>query len=219
MPDEGARDEILGRIAAAVAGVASSEPDRAFDGLERSYRTGDAATSDERLDRFEERLVDYGVDVLRCRAAVLPDALAAELGRRRVAELVVPGDLPPHWLAASEVATLADDVAARRLDSAGGVLTGCALAVAETGTIVLDGGPGQGRRAATLVPDLHLCVVTSSQVVATVPEAVARLAGAVRQGRPLTWISGPSATSDIELVRVAGVHGPRTLVVILVRDG
>lgn len=219
MPDEGARDEILGRIAAAVAGVASSEPDRAFDGLERSYRTGDAATSDERLDRFEERLVDYGVDVLRCRAAVLPDALAAELGRRRVAELVVPGDLPPHWLTASEVATVADDVAARRLDSAGGVLTGCALAVAETGTIVLDGGPGQGRRAATLVPDLHLCVVTSSQVVATVPEAVARLAGAVRQGRPLTWISGPSATSDIELVRVAGVHGPRTLVVILVRDG
>jgi L-lactate dehydrogenase complex protein LldG len=102
------------------------------------------------------------------------------------------------------------------LDRLDGALTGCALAIAETGTVVLDGGPGQGRRALTLVPDLHLCVVEEERVVDIVPEAVRKLEDAVGEGRPLTFVSGPSATSDIELSRVEGVHGPRTLVVILV---
>jgi L-lactate dehydrogenase complex protein LldG len=105
---------------------------------------------------------------------------------------------------------------AHELDRLDGALTGCALAIAETGTVVLDGGPGQGRRALTLVPDLHLCVVEEERVVGIVPEAVAALEDAVRDGRPLTFVSGPSATSDIELSRVEGVHGPRTLVMVLV---
>ena len=104
----------------------------------------------------------------------------------------------------------------QQLDELDGALTGCAVAIAETGTFVLDGGAGQGRRALTLVPDLHVCVVREDQVVGLVPEAVGELEDAVRAGRPLTFVSGPSATSDIELDRVEGVHGPRVLHVVLV---
>jgi L-lactate dehydrogenase complex protein LldG len=106
--------------------------------------------------------------------------------------------------------------AARELDGVDGVLTGCALAIAETGTIVLDSGPRSGRRAITLVPDYHACVVEAADIVASVPDAVAELADAAAEGRPITLVSGPSATSDIELDRVEGVHGPRTLDVFVV---
>lgn len=216
---DAARTEMLARIAAAVDGVRADAPDAAYAELPRTYRATDEEATGTRLDSFEERLVDYDVEVLRSTVEGLPAAVAAELGRRRASDLVVPLDLPTRWLAAAgHVDRVPDDVPAETLDRADGVLTGCAVAVAETGTIALDGGSGQARRAATLVPDLHLCVVMASQVVGLVPEAVERLAPAVREGRPITWISGPSATSDIELVRVAGVHGPRTLVVILVRD-
>jgi L-lactate dehydrogenase complex protein LldG len=109
-------------------------------------------------------------------------------------------------------------LSARELDELDGALTGCALAIAETGTIVLDGGPFQGRRALTLVPDYHLCLVPEQAIVELVPEAVERLQPAVREGRPLTLISGPSATSDIELNRVEGVHGPRTLHVVMIPE-
>jgi L-lactate dehydrogenase complex protein LldG len=107
-------------------------------------------------------------------------------------------------------------LAARTLDEIGAALTGCALAIAETGTIVLDGAEASGRRALTLVPDLHVCVVHEEQIVASVPDAVDRLAEAARAGRPITLVSGPSATSDIELDRVEGVHGPRRLEVLVV---
>ena len=137
----------------------------------------------------------------------------SERGARR---LVVPPDLDQAGLGLAgraDVTLIADEsLSAEALDAVDGVITTAALAIAETGTIILDGGPGQGRRALTLVPDYHLCILDASQIVAIVPQAVAQLA----PGRPCTWISGPSATSDIELDRVQGVHGPRTLEVILV---
>ena len=136
---------------------------------------------------------------------------AAFRGARRVA---VPAGVPGAWLDGSDVERIADDppLSWSDLDAVDGVITGCAVAIAETGTIVLDAGLDQGRRALTLLPDLHVCVVRAEQVVGSVPEALARL----EPTRPQTWISGPSATSDIELQRVEGVHGPRILEVILV---
>jgi L-lactate dehydrogenase complex protein LldG len=162
---------------------------------------------------------------------MLPDAVARVLSARVAAgtgdgtaggQFVVPPRLPADWLARSaegcpEAALIIDDppLATAVLNAAAGVVTGCAVAIAETGTIVLDHGPGQGRRAITLVPDFHLVVVTHDQVAADLPGAFARLDPA----RPHTLISGPSATSDIELVRVEGVHGPRTLHVLIADPG
>jgi L-lactate dehydrogenase complex protein LldG len=138
------------------------------------------------------------------------------LDARRASRVVVPAGVPDAWLGEAPVARVADEppLSHQDLDRLDGVITGCAVAIAETGTIVLDAGPGQGRRALSLLPDLHVCVVLAGQVVGSVPEALARLVPT----RPQTWISGPSATSDIELQRVEGVHGPRVLDVILV-DG
>ena len=138
---------------------------------------------------------------------------AARVAPRRLA---VPAELPRRWRPRGVELVEDADLPNEQLDALDGVLTGCALAIAETGTIVLDGGARQGRRALTLVPDWHLCVVEVDQIVETVPQAVERLEPAVREGRPLTFVSGPSATSDIELSRVAGVHGPRALTVLLV---
>ena len=138
-----------------------------------------------------------------------------------------PAGLAPAWTAdlPDGIRLVTDDhLDNTALDGVAAVVTAAAVGVATTGTIVLDHGPDQGRRALSLVPDLHVCVVRASQVVHDVPEAVARLRSTVDQGasagmpRPLTWISGASATSDIELERVEGVHGPRTLHVILVQD-
>ena len=137
-------------------------------------------------------------------------------GARR---LVVPSDLPPAWRPDGLELRADEGLSHGELDSADGALTGCALAIAETGTIVLDAGPGQGRRALTLIPDFHVCVVEAQRIVASVPEAVAALHEAAREGRPITLVSGPSATSDIELRRVHGVHGPRTLTVLIAEAG
>jgi L-lactate dehydrogenase complex protein LldG len=142
----------------------------------------------------------------------------------------MPADLPPAWLetvSREELELLSDGeggagsgLSKDRLAACYGVVTGCALGIAETGTIILDSGPGQGRRALSLLPDHHLCIVREDQVLETVPEAVAFMARGLKEhGRPFTLISGPSATSDIELIRVEGVHGPRNLEVILVEEG
>jgi L-lactate dehydrogenase complex protein LldG len=207
-----AREEILARVRTAVADGASPRP------VARDYRTADHQTplDPEGLQELlVERLVDYRAKVRRTTTALVAEVVIAALTERGARRVMVPGGLLPQSLEGLEPGIeLVGDTPPRtaaQLDELDGVLTGCAVAIAETGTIVLDGGPGQGRRALSLVPDYHLVVVTAAQIVHTVPQAVARL----DPTRPLTWISGPSATSDIELDRVEGVHGPRTLEVIL----
>ncbi|MFC4590916.1 LutC/YkgG family protein [Sphaerisporangium corydalis] len=199
------RDLILSRIRAAVAGAPEVV-------IPRAYRP--AGPEEGRVELFAERVADYRAIVRLVPVEEVATAVAAALAARGARRVVVPAGLPEEWLGSVPgLERLGDDppLGVTGLDAADGVVTGCAAGVAETGTIVLDAGPGQGRRALTLLPDYHLCVVLADQIVATVPEALARLDPV----RPLTWISGPSATSDIELNRVEGVHGPRTLEVII----
>ncbi|MBC9718710.1 LUD domain-containing protein, partial [Streptomyces sp. TRM66268-LWL] len=169
----------------------------------------------QRTDLLAANLADYRALVHRTDSAGLPTLLGRLLDGRR--SVVVPDGLPEGWLADTRAELLPDraDDTPYVLDSVDSIVTGCALAIAETGTIVLDGGPGQGRRRVTLIPDHHVCVIQApDQIVDSLPEAVELLDPV----RPLTWISGPSATSDIELDRVEGVHGPRTLEVVLVQE-
>jgi L-lactate dehydrogenase complex protein LldG len=207
-----AREEILGRIRTAVADGAAPPP------VARDYRTAETLRdlgADELLELLVDRLVDYRALVRRSTTSMVAASVLAALTERGARRVAVPAGILPAGLDRLEpgIELVGDDppLDAAQLDGLDGVLTGCAVAIAETGTIVLDGGPGQGRRILSLVPDYHLVVVTAAQVVAGVPEALARL----DPTRPQTWISGPSATSDIELDRVEGVHGPRTLEVIL----
>jgi L-lactate dehydrogenase complex protein LldG len=192
------RDTVLGRVRAALENATKPEA------VPRAYRRTFDPPS---LDLLVERLIDYravvhrSTDVAATIAAILPSGSA----------VVVPPQLPADWLPPTVEAVTDDGLPAARIAAADAVVTAAAVAVAETGTIVLDGSPDQGRRIISLLPDLHICVLRPDQVVAAVPEAVARL----DPRRPLTWISGPSATSDIELNRVEGVHGPRNLHVIL----
>lgn len=210
-----AREEVLRRIRAGLRDVPASE--RPGDvPLAREYRRAGAPDGPELITRFAERVAEYKAIVHRLPAADLPAAIAAACARRGVRRLVVPPDLPPEWAPAGVELLRDEQLTNAQLDTSDGVLTGCALGIAQTGTIILDAGPTQGRRAITLLPDYHLCVVRADQVVDLVPEAIARLAPAVRDARrPITLISGPSATSDIELNRVEGVHGPRTLEVLI----
>ena len=203
-----ARDEVLGRV----AGARAAAPFRPSPAV-RSYRATDDRPRAALLDLLAERLSDYRATVRRG-----PDLAAlvdAALRERGATSLVVPSGVPDDWRTGipDAIRVVADDppLTATELDGIDGVLTGCRVAIAETGTLVLDAGPDQGRRMLSLVPDYCLAVVRPDQVVGGVPEAVARL----DPGRPLTWVSGPSATSDIELSRVEGVHGPRTLEVLL----
>lgn len=213
-----ARDEMLQRVRAALRDVPQREQP-ADVAVSRAYRATDDASREQLIEQFIERVAEYKATVRCVAAAALPATIAESCAARGIGRLLVPGDVPAAWLPA-EVEILRDaSLSYAEIDGSDGVLTGCALGIAQTGTIVLDGGPHQGRRVLTLLPDYHLCVVAADQIVGLVPEAVARLEDAVReQHRALTWISGPSATSDIELNRVEGVHGPRTLEVIVVSD-
>ena len=196
-----ARDEILTRIKAALGRV-SGQP---HPEIPRDYRT----TTDDGLDTFLDRLAHYDATTHVVDETELDQTVRDILGDRTI---VVPAGIPEEWL--TEIDTLRDDPPLDHdsLDQADGVLTTCAVAIAQTGTIVLDGGPGMGRRALTLLPDYHLCVVRTTQIVPSVPEAIRTLKDPTR---PLTFVSGPSATVDIEMTRVKGVHGPRRLEVVL----
>jgi len=164
------------------------------------------------LDLFMERVADYRAVVVRCRPGEVADAVRTALGNS--AKVIVPQGFPEEYLGLPDGAERVADVglSASALDAVDAVVTTARVGIATTGTIILDHGPGQGRRALSLVPDRHVCLVTTDQVVSGVTDSVARL----EPTRPMTWISGPSATSDIELDRVEGVHGPRTLHVIVV---
>ncbi|MEV5933360.1 LUD domain-containing protein [Streptomyces sp. NPDC052079] len=209
------RERILGRVRRALADVPRDDTpyERA---VARDYlRVHGQRTPEETVDLLAENLADYRAVVHRTDAAGLAGVVAGLLAARGASSVLVPSGLDAAWLASAEVTRVADraESTPRELDRVDSVVTACAVAVAETGTIVLDGSPDQGRRRITLVPDHHICVVrVPDQIVSSVPQALARLDPA----RPLTWISGPSATSDIELDRVEGVHGPRALDVVLV---
>ena len=185
--------------------------------IPRAYRLETGAP--DLIALLEERIADYRAEVHLCFASDLPQTIAGILERLGVTRLAIPADLPTDWIPA-RLETLVDraDLEPRTLGTADAVLTGCAVAIAETGTIVLDHSSAQGRRALTLIPDRHVCVVFTAQIVDNLPAAISRLTTSVTTGRPLTFISGPSATSDIELSRVEGVHGPRVLEVVIVRE-
>ena len=214
-----AKETVLWRIRRATRDVPEEESPQDVP-VERGYRTEDEASREEIVARFAENVAEYEATVHRIEAAALAAKIEEILHKRGIGKLVVPPRLPKAWIP-DGIEVLKDAARPRltneKLDGADGVLTGCALGIAQTGTIVLDAGPRQGRRALTLLPDYHLCVVREDQIVGLVPEAFAKLEGTVReQGRAVTFISGPSATSDIELNRVEGVHGPRTLEVLIV---
>jgi L-lactate dehydrogenase complex protein LldG len=205
-----AREEVLGRIRTAL-GPAPAVPE-----VPREYRPAGAPAEGDVVARFCERVADYKATVRRVSSAELAAAVAAVCAERGAKRLVTGPEPPVAAVDGVELAVDDPPLALDALDAVDGVLSGCALAIAETGTIVLDGGPASGRRAITLVPDHHVCVVAERQIVASVPDAVAALADAAAAGRPITLVSGPSATSDIELDRVEGVHGPRVLDVLVV---
>jgi L-lactate dehydrogenase complex protein LldG len=195
-----AREEVLARIRA----VDRTAP----PAVVRRYRVSGSLSREARVELFAERVADYRAEVRVVEDVT--DAIASICAGR----VGIPPGLPAGWRPAATDLVEDDGLSARELDALDGVLTGCTVAIAETGTIVLSGGATEGRRALSLVPDLHVCVVRTQQIVELVPEALA----AVDPRRPLTFISGPSATSDIELSRVEGVHGPRTLVVLIVNE-
>ena len=205
-----AKTEILSRI----RGALGERRDRGE--VARAYLQTSSLPRTELLEAFTERVTEYRASVYRTTEAELAGKVLEVCSLRQAEKLVIPPDLPAAWLPQNVTFIRDDELTNAELSAADGVLTGCALAVAQTGTLVLDGGATQGRRALTLLPDLHLCVVFARQIVGTVPEAVAALHQVAT--RPLTLISGPSATSDIELSRVEGVHGPRTLDVLLVEE-
>lgn len=212
-----ARDAILTRVREALADVPDIPVEQDTPIPWEYHRP---VPVDDVIDLFVERVVDYKAVVERAAAQEVPGKIVAALQHANAGNVVLPAGVPESWRAAIESSGIeirTDDppLSRRRLNETAAVVTAAAVGCAVTGTIMLDHAPDQGRRALSLVPDVHVCVVRTDQVVTDVPEAVGRLGEAARAGQPMTWISGPSATSDIELSRVEGVHGPRRLHVIL----
>lgn len=226
-----AREEILGRIrralhetrdAAETAKTPEAGPHTAGNptpALPPAARAAEPAHHEAMVTLFVERTADYRAVVERCRPEQVAQQVAAALHARGARRVVIPPGLDRDWLSAVTAQTVTDDgLTTAELDGCDAVVTAASVGIAETGTIVLDHTSDQGRRALTLVPDVHVCVVSESQVTADVPGAIRLLRPAIDAHRALTWISGPSATSDIELNRIEGVHGPRHLHVVVVAD-
>jgi L-lactate dehydrogenase complex protein LldG len=209
-----ARTEILRRIRTANGGAAdAARAVQQWGAMERRYRRAATRSRDEILELLEDRLRDYDAHVVRVEAHAVAPALARMLTERGRRRFVVPRGLNAAWLPTGFEFVTDDQLSAMELDRYDGVITGASAAIAETGSVVLQNVDGQGRRAITLVPDYHLCLVPAEDVVETVPEAMERLGGTA--GLPTTFFSGPSATADIEMTRIKGVHGPRFLDVML----
>jgi L-lactate dehydrogenase complex protein LldG len=214
------RAEVLRRVRAALDAtpVSAAVVEAEWEGLPRGYRRAASMGREDVLEMLEDRLRDYDAVVVRVSAGEMKETIGRMLAERGKRRLVVPvglADCLECALPGGFEFVVDEGLAAAELDGFEGVVTGSTVAIAETGTIVLQNVPGQGRRAATLVPDYHLCVVRAMDVVETVPEAMARLAGTAELAT--TFVSGPSATADIEMTRIKGVHGPRFLDVILVQ--
>lgn len=208
------REEILRRIRSAKGGASTAAA--AFAGwgvVPREYKRAGNRVREVVLELLEDRLRDYDAAVARCERGGVAQKIEAMLIHRGKRRIVIPPGIQPEWLPSGFEFLRDDALPAATLDTVDGVLTGSTVAIAETGTVVLQNVTGQGRRAVSLVPDYHLCVVRVEDVVETVPEAMARLRGTA--GLATTFVSGPSATADIEMTRIKGVHGPRFLDVIL----
>jgi len=213
---------ILKRIQNALGRSTSVESDPGDENLTRDYNQKSTLHAKERIQLFVERVNEYKAEVEEISASSISNKISDLCDKSGIKTLIVPAGLNEHWFTeiSPDIKLLNDDppLTKEELNNSDAVLTSCFLGVAQTGTIILDAGPGQGRRALTLLPDYHICVINASQIVGIFPEAVKKLDETVKiTGRPITMISGPSATSDIELNRVEGVHGPRKLHVFLVR--
>ncbi len=207
-----AKEQILSRIRTALNGNSIPVLDKRAQ-LKTDYRREGTLSASSRVELFIDRLHDYGAVVYRSSEEAIATVVAEALQLHCKRSLLVPPVIPNNWLPENFSFTRDQNLSYAEIDASEGVLTGCALAIALTGSLVLRHSQEEGRRALTLIPDYHLCVVYEHQIVETVPEAVALTAGF--GGMPITTVSGPSATSDIEMTRIKGVHGPRTLEIIL----
>jgi len=206
-----AKDEIFARIREA-AGIAPESRAEEYAAIERTYRQRGGLDPDERLSLFTDRLIDYDAVVYRCTEAEAAATVLKAMTARGKGSLIIPPDLHRDWLPPAVQFIPDADLPYTELDASEGALTGCTAAIAMTGSILLGHGPNEGRRALTLIPDYHLCIVYAGQVVETVPEGIRQMSGCAT----VTTISGPSATADIEMTRIKGVHGPRSFDVILI---
>jgi L-lactate dehydrogenase complex protein LldG len=213
----GSRDQVLGRIKAATARVSSptSRLVQCYAAIPRDYVRAGELSADSKIALLCERLGDYGADVQVCSRSGLAGVIIERLSSSGRRVFLVPPDLPREWMAPAFEWKIDHGLGYEEIESADGVVTSATCAIADSGTIVLHHSTREGRRVLTLLPDWQLCIVCASQVVETLPEYFKRV-----EGTPalVTWISGPSATADIEMTRIKGVHGPRYLNVIIVRD-
>jgi L-lactate dehydrogenase complex protein LldG len=213
------RERILSRIHAATPGAGSAEEAlRSWSALPRAYVGRGALSAQSRIELMIERLREYDAETSACTPEELPSAIAAQLARSGRSRILAPEGLPRAWLAPGFEWMVDRGLELAVIETADGVVTACFCGVADSGTIVLHHAPEEGRRALSLLPDWHLCILRASQVVETLPEYFRRCRELPAIPSRVTWISGPSATADIEMTRIKGVHGPRFLNVILVHD-